>query len=155
MSDSPDPARPRRASAAPDFTPVPVRARKDGWTPERQRIFIAELRRGRPVSASARAVGMSRESAYRLRERPGAESFAAAWDAALATRPAPCGTNLSQLWYRALFGKVKPIIRKGQQVGTLHQPDNEALLRLYDRVERNRRNHDRWAQGRRDRGKSQ
>jgi hypothetical protein len=98
---------------------------------------------------------MSRESAYRLRERPGAESFAAAWDAVQASRPAPIETNLSQLWYRAFYGKVKPIIRKGEQVGTSHQPDNEALLELYDRVERNCRNYDRWAQGRRDRGRSQ
>ncbi|HVQ07138.1 MAG TPA: hypothetical protein VMS43_01760 [Allosphingosinicella sp.] len=155
MSDSPDPARVPRVPAAPDFTPVPVRARKDGWTPERQRRFIAVLRRGRSVGAAARAVGMSRESAYRLRERPGAESFAAAWDAVQASRPAPVETNLSQLWYRAFYGKVKPIIRKGEQVGTSHQPDNDALLRLYDRVERNCRNYDRWAQGRRNRGRSQ
>jgi hypothetical protein len=155
MTDSHDPAASRRAPAGPDFTPVPVRARKDGWTPERQRRFIAMLRRGRSVVKAARAVGMSRESAYRLRERPGAESFAAAWDSALAMRPGPATTNFSQLWYRALFDKVKPIIRKGQQVGTLHQPDNEALLRLYDRVERNCRNYDRWAQRRRDHGKSQ
>jgi hypothetical protein len=155
MSDSPDPARVPRAPTAPDFTPVSVRARKDGWTPDRQRRFVAELRRGRSVAQAARAVGMSRESAYRLRERPGAESFADAWDAALAMRPAPVRTNLSQLWYRAFFGKVKPIIRKGRQVGTSHQPDNEAALKLYDRIERNCRNYERWAQGRRDRGKSQ
>jgi hypothetical protein len=98
---------------------------------------------------------MSRESAYRLRERPGTESFAAAWDAVLAARPAPVRTNLSQLWYRAFHGKVKPIIRKGEQVGTIHQHDNDALLRLYDRVERNCRNYDRWAQDRRDRERSQ
>jgi hypothetical protein len=155
MTESADPARAPRAPAAPDFTPVPVRARKDGWTPDRQRRFVALLRRGRAIAQAARAVGMSRESAYRLRERPGAESFAAAWDAALAMRPAPAGTNLSQLWYRAFFGKVKPIIRKGEQVGTIHEPDNEAALKLYDRIERNCRNYERWAQGRRDRGKSQ
>ena len=155
MNDTPAPAAPRRAAAGPDFTPVPVRARKDGWTPHLQRAFIAALRRTRSISKAARAVGMSRESAYRLRARPGAESFAAAWDSAMATRPPPARTNHSQLWFRAVFGKVKPIIRNGEQVGTLHQPDNDALLRLYDRVERNARNYDRWAGRRRERGRSQ
>lgn len=62
---------------------------------------------------------------------------------------------MSQLWYRAVFGKVKPIVRGGQQVGTIHQPDNDALLALYDRVERNSRNYDRWAERRRARGRLQ
>src|SRR3546814_5900330 len=36
------------------------------------------------VGQAARAVGMGRRSAYRLRDRPGAESFAQAWDRAIA-----------------------------------------------------------------------
>ena len=70
---------PRRAGAArsapsvPDFDPVPVRSRRDGWTVERQRAFMAALHATRSVSKAARAVGMSRETAYRLRERRGAE----------------------------------------------------------------------------------
>src|SRR3546814_18661368 len=35
------------------------------------------------VGPAAKAVGMGRAAAYRLRERPGAESFAAAWDRAI------------------------------------------------------------------------
>jgi hypothetical protein len=35
------------------------------------------------VIGACEAVGISRKSAYQLRARPGAESFAAAWDAAL------------------------------------------------------------------------
>lgn len=42
---------------------------------------------------------MSRESAYRLRRRRGAESFAAAWDSILAARPR--GTSSPALvWHR-------------------------------------------------------
>jgi hypothetical protein len=44
------------------------------------------------VAAAARAVGMSRESAHRLRTKHGAESFAHAWDAIVAhhhDRPLP------------------------------------------------------------------
>lgn len=147
MSDSPP--------SAPDFTPVPVRARNDGWAPALQRAFIAALCRTRSVSAAARAVGMSRESAYRLRARPGAESFAAAWDAGVATRPPPLRANLSQLWFRAIFGKVRPIVRNGEQVGALHQPDNEALLKLHGRAQRASRHRARWAERRREHGRSQ
>ena len=73
--------------SAVSFDPVPGRARRDGWTPERQRLFLHELAQSRSVGRAAASVGMSRESAYRLRVRPGAASFAAAWDKALAPRP--------------------------------------------------------------------
>ncbi len=132
MADSP-----RRQ--VPVFTPVPVRARKDGWTAERQREFIRLLHVMRNIGKAAKAVGMSRRSAYRLRERPGAESFAAAWDSAFALRPPPATSSVSQLWYRALFGKTKPIVRRGEQIGTITQPDNEAELKLLDRFERQER----------------
>lgn len=64
------------------FTPVPVAHRRNGWTPERQRRFIAVLTATGVVTVAARAVGKSGTSAYKLRERAGAESFARAWDAA-------------------------------------------------------------------------
>lgn len=47
-----------------------------------QRGFIAGLARGLNVEEAARSVGMRRQGAYALRTRPGAESFAAAWDSA-------------------------------------------------------------------------
>jgi hypothetical protein len=66
------------------FTPVPVRARRDGWTPERQRRFVSYLAAGAGPSEAAKAVGKTKQSAFTLRARPGAESFSAAWDAAVA-----------------------------------------------------------------------
>lgn len=66
------------------FTPVPLRGRHDGWTAERQRIFMTVLRGSRSVTRAAASAGMSREGAYALRRQPGAAGFAAAWDAALA-----------------------------------------------------------------------
>jgi hypothetical protein len=87
------------APQVPDFTPVPVRTRRDGWTAERQRLFIRALAQSPCIDAAARAAGMSRERAYRLRRRPGAESFAAAWDSILAARPR--GTSSPALvWHR-------------------------------------------------------
>lgn len=66
-----------------DWVPVLRKRRKDGWTPERQRAFIGALADCGVVIEAARSVGMSDASAYTLRRAPGAESFAAAWDAAL------------------------------------------------------------------------
>ena len=53
------------------------RARHDGWTPERQLAFLGALSVSRSVTRSAAAAGMSRESAYRLRDRPDGALFAA------------------------------------------------------------------------------
>jgi hypothetical protein len=71
---------------APDFTPVPMtRARHDGWTPQRQVAFLRALSLTGTVESAARMVAMSRKSAYQLRARAGAESFADAWDIALSS----------------------------------------------------------------------
>ena len=59
------------------FTPVPLaRQRHDGWTRRTQQRFIDALGALGSVGQAARAVGMTRA-------RPGADSFAAAWDQAL------------------------------------------------------------------------
>jgi hypothetical protein len=67
-----------------DYRWVPVRRRPryDGWTEEKQRRFIEVLADTGIVTAAARAVGMSRESAGRLRRSPHGAAFARAWDAA-------------------------------------------------------------------------
>lgn len=67
----------------PPFLPVALRARRDGWTPARQAQFIALLVRHACVRTAAAALGLSRESAYRLRRHPGGGSFRAAWDTAI------------------------------------------------------------------------
>jgi hypothetical protein len=127
MSDS---RLPRRH--VPAFTPVPLRYRTDGWTPGRQADFLGRLAESGCVTAAARHVGMTRESAYRLRSKPGAASFAAAWDAIVAAPPAslPKVTD-SLLMHRAFYGTLKPLMRGGKHVATRHSPDTDALLSLY------------------------
>ncbi|WP_326524180.1 hypothetical protein [Sphingomonas sp.] len=113
---------------APDspFTPVPViRARHDGWSPERQRRFIAALAHTACVSAAARAVGSTRTSAYRLRARPDAEGFAAAWDAALSDARA---RRFDALFERATVGVLVPRRYRNEYVGSRHFYDNAAGL---------------------------
>jgi hypothetical protein len=83
-NDSQIPIDPDLTDTIIDFSPVPLeRARANGWSPVAQRRFIHALSVMGSVGAAARAVGMGRVSAYRLREREGAESFGAAWDNAI------------------------------------------------------------------------
>lgn len=122
MSDLPSTAEQDGAA----FDPVPLqRARHDGWTPERQRRFIALLAATGVVSAAARAVGMSTQSAYRLRERPGAAGFAAAWD--MAQRQGQDRAFALAL-DRALNGYDEPRFFKGRQIGTVHRFDSRLAL---------------------------
>ena len=75
--------------ALPQFEPVPRKYRHDGWTPERQKAFIAALAESGNVTAACEHVGMTTEGAYYLRRQPGAESFRRAWEAALDGGEAP------------------------------------------------------------------
>ena len=65
------------------FTPVRRKARSNGLTPERQRIFIALLAQCGSVLTASKAIGCSSPAMYHLRNSAGAESFAAAWDNAV------------------------------------------------------------------------
>lgn len=69
------------------FDPVPVRARRDGWAPGRQRAYIDVLAECGCVLEACRRVGMPGESAYRLYRRGDAASFRSAWHAAVAGSP--------------------------------------------------------------------
>ena len=97
-----------------DFKPVPRRARHDGWTPRRQKAFIASLAETGSVSAAAAAVNMSPEGAYYLPRQPGAEEFREAWDAAL-----DLGADIvdGAALERSIHGVPVPIFQGGKQVG--------------------------------------
>jgi hypothetical protein len=128
----------------PAFVPVPLRARADGWTPLRQAEFIGWLAETRSVAAAAEAVGMARETAYRLRRRRGAEGFAAAWDAALGfTRPAWKVTH-SDLPTAVREGTLRPVLRGGRYLAVVRKPSISALLTLLAREDRARAAIDRY-----------
>ena len=127
----------RRISRIPAFTPVPLRPRADGWTPVRQAEFIGLLAETRCVKKAAMLVGMSRESAYRLRRKPVAEEFAAAWDAILGAPGTPRPkVTLEGLFQRIRLGRYRPVLRGGRYVGTIRKPDNRALLAALARLDR-------------------
>lgn len=107
----------------PHFTPVPLaRSRKDGWTPARQRIFLAALFTTGIVSRAAKAAEMGVTSAYNLRKRPGAESFAAAWDQV--EREAR-DRALAYVIEHVLNGETRPRFYRGRFIGTVHRVDQK------------------------------
>lgn len=72
---------PERASPpAPAASP----ADRTHWTPARQRLFLTALLDTGSVAHAARAAGMSRSSAHRLRRRLVGTPFDRLWDKALA-----------------------------------------------------------------------
>lgn len=116
---------PRETRDLPDFEPVPRKTnRHDGWTPERQKAFIAALADTGSVRRAARMVNMSQANAYTLRRAAGAESFRRAWDAAL-------DFGLARLkdeaFTRALEGELIPVFDRGKLMG-YRRKRNDALL---------------------------
>ena len=122
----------------PPFVPVRLRARADGWTPERQARFIGLLAETGSVAKAARRVGMSRMSAYRLRRCPGAKGFAHAWDAVIAisqgaSLPARKVTY-GELMEHVFEGPLVIRMRRGRFLLARREPSDSALLRLLGRI---------------------
>ncbi|MDQ3139514.1 MAG: hypothetical protein M3Q15_02170 [Pseudomonadota bacterium] len=119
------------------FTPVPVRARRDGWTPALQRGFILLLARGHGTADAARRIGRSRQTAYALRARPGSESFADAWDMALDfARTARAAAGPALLLRDGEDSMLVPRFYRGRLVGFVQREDHRAALRTLRHLDR-------------------
>lgn len=119
------------------FRPVPVRAQRNGWTPDLQRGFILALARGAGPDEAARALGRTRQSAYRLRARPDAASFAAAWDRAqeFARQVSVAGRG-PRLGLQSVDTLLVPRFYRGRLVGFTQRDDVGALMRALARIDR-------------------
>lgn len=84
------------------------------WTAARRTRFIEELRRTANISAAARAAGIDRKSAYRLRARN--EDFREDWDHALEEA---LDELEAELLRRAIRGVEKPVYYGGKPCGTV------------------------------------
>ena len=139
MAESNPAARWPAWKRVPPFLPVPLRARADGWTPERQAQFIGLLAETGSVAEAARRVGMSRMAAYRLRRRAGAESLAHAWDAIVGFwRGEPVERRKvtpSELFERAHEGEFHIRMRRHKFVRAARKPRTSALLRRLRRLD--------------------
>lgn len=112
----------------------PGRARRsDGWTPDRIRTFLAALAECGVVEDAARAAGMTRQSAYRLRNRAAGRAFHLAWNAALQLARRRLADELMS---RALHGCVDLIVRDGEVWGERHRHDNRLAMAMLTRLDR-------------------
>ncbi len=90
-------------------------------------LFLRELAATQSVSAAASHVGMSRQSAYRLRDRLVGTPFSFGWDVALEA-------GLAQLAHamldRAVNGVEVPHYHQGELVGTSRRYDERLSIWL-------------------------
>lgn len=101
--------------------------RHDGWTTQRQVTFLDALAASHSVSEAARAVGMSRQSAYALRARLKGEPFDLARTAAFRCRfDALAEAALD----RAINGVEVQHFYNGELVGTTRRYDERLTLAL-------------------------
>ncbi|WP_375391467.1 hypothetical protein [uncultured Sphingomonas sp.] len=110
--------------------PAMLRTRRDGWTQQRQRAFCQALADTGTVAAAAARVGLSRESALRLRRR--SPAFRAACQQALVEG----GPSLHEaVRARAIEGWDEPVFNGGVVVGHRRR-FSDALVRLAREHER-------------------
>lgn len=115
-----------------DFSPAPTRKRRAGWTAEKQRKFIDHLALTGAVGEASAVAGVASSSAYRLRDRAGAESFAKAWDAALRL----CPTRISSIGLdRAINGRVERFYKNGELVMERRVPSDYLLTWFLSRLD--------------------
>ena len=128
MEDSATPAPPEAECDPLAFDPVvTLRPRHDGWSPRHQRDFIQALAATGNVSRAAAAVGSSGTSAYKLRARPDAGSFAAAWDTALAMG---YDRTFAMAMDRATNGVLVQRFYRGKLVSETRRPDLRLALNV-------------------------
>ena len=107
-------------SKAPALNP-----QHNGWSAARQQRFLDHLADVGSVAAAARAVEMTRQSAYWVRRQPWAADFAQRWDAALAE----AGGRIEQLALdRLVDGEEEVIEREGCIVEVRRRPCDVRLL---------------------------
>lgn len=126
----PDPAPGPATSAARLPAAMPEVEPEDRWTRRRMADFLRVLGAQQSVSAAARAVGMSRQSAYKLRNRLKGEPFDIAWEAAF--QHGYDALHQAAL-ERALHGIEVPVFHAGEQVGTRRHFDERLTVFLLSR----------------------
>ena len=125
MTTHSTPGAGEQAPPPPDFDPVSLRFRRDGWTPDRQIAFIRALAECGCVREACRRVGMSAEGAYELARRPDAQSFRIAWDVAMDQAVRRIGDGA---FSRAINCIEIPHFYKGELVGTHRRYDERLTM---------------------------
>ena len=131
-----------RASAPAAEEEAILRWRTDGWTPERQRVFVILLSLTGSVKQACEEAGLSRESAYRLRRKPEGKLFARLWDAA---RLIARDRLADEAMERAVYGTAEAIVYRGEEVGQRRRYDNRHLQWTLGRLDRDTSHNEEYA----------
>lgn len=133
MNDSSAPHSPAllaETGSALATTTEPIRTAEPRWTGDRMADFILELAATQCVATAARSVGMSRQSAYRLRARQVGGDFDMAWTIALEQ----CFQHLySAALARAVNGIEVPVYQRGELIGSRRHFDERLTCYLLTR----------------------
>ena len=109
---------------------IPAVPPEDRWTKRKMAEFLRMLGATQCVASAARAVGMSRQSAYKLRNRLKGEPFDIAWEAAF--QHGYDALHQAAL-ERALFGVEVPVFFNGEQIGTRRHFDERLAIYFLSR----------------------
>jgi hypothetical protein len=107
--------------------PRPHVARGDRWTKPKMAEFLRQLAATHSVTAAARAVGMSRNSAYKLRTRLKGQPFDIAWEAAFRHGYDDLAHAALEL---ALEGEEVPHYYKGELKATHRKRSPQLMVQL-------------------------
>ncbi|WP_420142249.1 hypothetical protein [Sphingomonas sp.] len=129
------PAAPADPATMIPFVPAAPRRRRDGWTADRQRVFIQTLMETASVTEACGAADVTPQSAYRLRMRRDAADFNRAWEEALVF----ASHRLTTLAFeRAIHGSPRKIYHKGEVIGEEYVPSDRLLMFLLRHFDRKR-----------------
>ncbi|HEX6374618.1 MAG TPA: hypothetical protein VFZ91_02750 [Allosphingosinicella sp.] len=109
------------------------RPRPPDDTPDRQCVFLDALARCGVAADAARAAGISRDTAYALRNSAEGAAFALGWQGAILISH---GRMSDELESRALNGVVDRIYRNGELWGERHRHDNRLAMAVLTRLDR-------------------
>ncbi|MBA4761612.1 hypothetical protein [Sphingomonas sp.] len=112
---------------------VPDAQRYDGWTPEKQKRFLTALARGHNVTKACAIVGMSRQTAYALRDSARGAAFALGWKAAQ-LRARDCLAD--ELMDRAFNGVRESVTGDDGRITTRHRHDNQLAWKMLNRLDK-------------------
>ena len=113
--------------------PPARRVRHDGWTPDRQILFLETLAACGVVTDACREAGLSAQSAYAFRNRRAGRAFATAWDSVLVHRAR--GRLSDEVMSRAMNGCIETI-RNGDATAERHRFDNRLSMAVLTRLDR-------------------
>jgi hypothetical protein len=107
--------------------------RQDGWTGARMKRFLDVLADTGVVTDACRATGMSRRSAYTLRNSARGRAFRLGWDAALLLSQPSVADDVAS---RSRYGVVGRVYRNGELVAERHRYDNRLTMSVLTRLDK-------------------